>query len=88
MTKSATSQKGLSVKTLLNLLDIKVTKTTAKQDRLQSFLATGFVSSWASFILFSVGCWLAALALGDGVLAFISTNFSSEEEIRFTLILS
>ena len=88
MTKSATSQKGLSVKTLLNLLDIKVTKTTAKQDRLQSFLATGFVSSWASFILFSVGCWLAALALGDGVLAFISTNFSSEEESRFTLILS
>ncbi len=88
MTKSPASKKDLSVKTLLNLLDIKVTKSAAEQGYLKSFLASGFVSSWASFILFSVGCWLAALALGDGILAFISTNFSSEEESRFTLTLS
>jgi len=88
MTKSPSSKNSLSVKTLLNLLDIKVTKAAAKQDYLQSFLASGFVSSWPSLILFSIGCWLAALALGDGVLAFIGTNFSSEEENRFTLTLS
>ncbi|MBR7159250.1 MAG: DUF4401 domain-containing protein [Alphaproteobacteria bacterium] len=80
-------QSGITVRSLLSLLKITVYKGESGK-KLEAFSCRTQVVSWPTLIFLAIGTFLAAIALGVGILSTISHNFPSEEEGRFTVALT